>query len=176
MTRLLLLALVGFTLSAQDTLLKAYVEPTDTDASALSSQGSSSYHWPLAFEEPVVREAKREFKYILIVREWKPGLRSYTPGTSVVESWWNYDTYLFENDKELQVALDWNNGHRWDQRNIIGLWRLSDLARMTLQYEDVEHVEPEHVRERRWKERVWAVKSGPSTLVIKSKPPAGDVK
>lgn len=157
MIRLLLLVLVSFTLSAQvgvlDPTIQSWVVPSPAD------------------------DAKTEFQFVLIVRVWSPGFRSYTPGTSVVEHWWQYDTHLYENIEELREALEWNNGRRWDQRNIVGLWRLDNLERIHLEYEDVEHVEPEHVRERRWKARVWTITStldivggprtGPTQLVIR---------
>ncbi len=122
-------------------------------------------------------DAKPEFEYVLIVREWRGEYLHSQLGYAAVERQWTYKAHLFENIEGLREALEWNSGKRWDKLNIVGLWRLDNLKRIQLEYEDVEHVEPEHVRERRWTERVWTItrtldivsgsRTGPTQLVIR---------
>jgi hypothetical protein len=158
MIRLLLLAFIGFTLAAQDVVT---VPTSQSWTGILESLRESSS----------ADEAKKEFQFVLIVREWQFGYSYSQSGYSTMAEQWTYKTHLFEDIEELREALEWNSGKRWDKDNIIGLWRLSDQATMDLSSKDVVHVEPEHVRERRWKERVWTITS---TLDIDSGPKAAN--
>lgn len=144
MTRLLLLALVGFTLAAQDYIERPAAQAWTGIIDTLRKASAAD-------------DAKPEFEYVLIVRVWGGSYISQG-GFSSVSSAWTYKAHLYENMKELREALEWNNGKRWDKDDIIGLWRLSHQATMDLSSKDVEHVEPEHVIERRWTERVWKIR------------------